>query len=213
MWLKSTVELQHAVSTVNTLTAERTEAMAGLKRKSRFKSVTSCVCGCQFMKTVRIHLETKGTQVEVTFGQCHCLMIRGCSLTTRASLKSSGFKCPWAGYSILTRCRGADLTLQTVAVLDDKSCDWGCSIDVMGMQTCSRPPFRSSSSLGGPGSGPGLPLCRHHRASREELQENGPIRSRLRSFSPVLTNMSCSSSCTDAAWISERTEGVSINGK
>lgn len=129
----------------------------------------------------------------------------------QTSLKPSGFKCPWAWHSLTLLIW--PWTLQSVAVLGHKSYDWGCWIHVIGMRTCSRPPFRSSSSLGGPGSGPGLPLCRHHRASREVLQENGPSRRRLRSFSPVLTSRSCSSSCTDAAWTASRkTEAVAMNG-
>lgn len=103
--------------------------------------------------------------------------------------------------------------LQTVSEQGHKSCNWECWINAIGMQTWRRPPFRSRSSLGGPGSGPGLPLCRHHWASREVLQENGPKRRRLRSFSPVLTSRSCKSSCTDAAWIgSRKTEAGRMNG-
>lgn len=71
-------------------------------------------------------------------------------------------------------------------------------------RTCSSPPFRSSSSFGWPGSGLGLPLCRHHRASSDALQENGPSRRRLWSLSPILTDRSCSSSCKDTAWSTSR---------
>lgn len=79
---------------------------------------------------------------------------------------------------------------------------------VMDKQTCSSPPLRSSSSFGWPGSGPGLPLCRHHRASSDALQENGPSRRRLWSFNAVLTNRSCSSSCSDTAWSGSRNTNI-----
>lgn len=56
------MELQHAISAVNTSAAERTEAVAELKRKSRFKrsdeSVMRCACGCQLMNII-INLETE----------------------------------------------------------------------------------------------------------------------------------------------------------
>lgn len=130
----------------------------------------------------------------------HWVMIRG---------SSSGLSCVLRVHECDTHFQtGAEVliwtwALRTGAVLGDKKCE-DSECQVMGMQTCSRPPFRSSSSLGGPGSGPGLPLCRHHRASREVLQEKGPSRRRLRSFRPVFTRRSWRSSCTDAAWTTSR---------
>lgn len=81
----------------------------------------------------------------------------------------------------------------------------------MDEQTCSSPPLRSSSSFGWPGSGPGLPLCRHHRASSDALQENGPSSRRLWSLKPVLTDRSCSSSCSDTAWSGSRNTNIPLN--
>lgn len=136
-----------------------------------------------------------------------CMFMCVCNFTTWLGviLKSPSeavFNCGNKNYvqtcSFPPKCRGADLTLTSVTCSDDvtnlrnnNACD---------ERTCSSPPFRSSSSFGRPGSGPGLPLCRHQRASSDALQENGPSRRRLWSLKPVLTDRSCRSSCSDTAW-------------
>lgn len=58
------------------------------------------------------------------------------------------------------------------------------------LQTCSRPPLKSTAIFGMACCGPGLPLCLHHLASRLTVAENGPIRIRLLSLRLVLRRKS-----------------------
>lgn len=65
------------------------------------------------------------------------------------------------------------------------------------LQTCSRPPLRSTDSFGMDSSGPGLPLCLHHFASRLAVAQHGPIKIRLLSLRLVLRRKSFTLSRND----------------
>lgn len=64
-------------------------------------------------------------------------------------------------------------------------------------QTCSRPPLKSMDIFGTDCSGPGLPLCLHHLASRLAVAQHGPIRIRLLSLRLVLSRKSFTLSRND----------------
>lgn len=71
-------------------------------------------------------------------------------------------------------------------------------------QTCSRPPLKSMDIFGVDCSGPGLPLCLHHLASRLTVAQHGPIRIRFLSLRLVLSRKSFMLSRNDDPRITPR---------